>query len=171
MENGKVVDSYKYLDVLTRRMAKNWQNQPLEPRTVSWTDFSKPASESTVALISSAGLALKSDTPFDQEGERNNPWWGDPSFRVIPKTAQGDDLDLYHLHLNPDLVAQDLNTLFPLEILREAEKDGTIKNAADRHYSYMGYLLQPEEMLNFSVPKMVEMMKSDQVDAAILVPG
>jgi len=171
MENQKTVDSYKYLDVLTKRMAKSWQKLSGEPDSIPWTELKKPAAESTVALVSSAGLALKSDAPFDQEGEKEHPWWGDPSFRVIPKDAAAEDIALYHLHINPGLVEQDINTLFPIEILEEAEKEGAIKNAAPHHYSYMGYQMQPQEMLETSVPKMVEIMKSDGVDAVILVPG
>jgi hypothetical protein len=171
MEKQKVVNSYKYLDVLTTRMAKSWQKLSGEPGSIPWTEAQKPAADSTVALVSSAGLALKTDAPFDQQGEMENPWWGDPSFRVLPKDAEAEDITLYHLHINPGLVEQDLNTLFPIELLKELEKDRVIKKAAPRHYSYMGYLLQPQEMLKTSVPKMVEMMEADGVDAAILVPG
>jgi hypothetical protein len=45
-------------------------------------------------LLSSAGIALKDDQPFDQEGERQNPWWGDPTYRVLPKTATEKDVRL-----------------------------------------------------------------------------
>ncbi len=171
MEKQKTVDSYKFLDVLTRRMAKSWQKLPGEHGSTAWTGLKKPLADSTVALISSAGLALKTDVPFDQEGEKEHPWWGDPSFRVIPKNTTAEEIALYHLHINPGLVDQDINTLFPLDILRDAEQGGVIKNAAAHHYSYMGYLLRPQEMLENSVPEMVKIMKADQVDAVILVPG
>jgi hypothetical protein len=52
---------------------------------IPWTPLSKPLADSTVALLSSVGLALKTDRPFDQEGERRNPWWGDPSYRILPR--------------------------------------------------------------------------------------
>jgi ubiquinone/menaquinone biosynthesis C-methylase UbiE len=74
----------------------------------------KPLKESRVALLSSAGIALKTDTPFDQEGERQNPWWGDPSYRLIPNTAVETDVRLYHMHIDPRPAQQDLNCLFPL---------------------------------------------------------
>jgi len=41
---------------------------------------------------------------------------------------------------------------------------------ADVHYSIMGYLLQPEEMINSSVPAIVQQLKDEQVDVVILVP-
>src|SRR6266478_5248214 len=47
---------------------------------VPWTPLRKPLSESTVVLISSGGVHLRSDHPFNLNG--------DPTFRVIPKGAQ-----------------------------------------------------------------------------------
>ncbi len=39
------------------------------------------------------------------------------------------------------------------------------------HYSFMGYLLRPEEFLRTSVPKMVERMRLEEVDVAVLAPA
>jgi hypothetical protein len=47
----------------------------------------KKLNDCTVPLLSSAGIVLKADRPFDQEGERLNPWWGDPSCRILPAGA------------------------------------------------------------------------------------
>ena len=70
-------------------------------------------------VISSGAMALKSDTPFDQEGERKNPWWSDPTHRVIPRNARGEDLEFYHLHVDDSFAREDLNVLLPLELLAE----------------------------------------------------
>jgi D-proline reductase (dithiol) PrdB len=170
MIETKQVDSYRFLDGMTKKLVKSWIR--LETgREIPWTPLSKPLRECTVALVSSAGLALKTDLPFNQEGERQNPWWGDPSFRVIPRTAKADDLKLYHLHIHPRLVEQDINTFFPLQHLLELEHHGEIGRAAANHYSYMGYILQPQELLEKSVPNMIQHMKQDCVDIVLLVPG
>ena len=164
------VDSYRFLDGITRKLVKNWIR--LEPqREIPWTSLSKPLGESTVALVSSAGLALKSDRPFDQAGEKKNPWWGDPSYRMIPRLASAEDVELYHLHIHPRLVRQDMNTIFPLQRLRELEDCGEIGRSANNHYSYMGYILQPGELLEKSVPSMIRQMKQDHVGIVVLVPG
>jgi D-proline reductase (dithiol) PrdB len=154
-------------------MVRSWTKMEARqdpPREIPWTPLSKPLEDSTVALVSSAGLALKTDQPFDQEGERRNPWWGDPTFRVLPRTATGSDLALYHLHVDPSLAAEDLNTFFPVQRLLELEECGKIGRSAANHYSYMGYVLQPESLLEESVPAMVRHMKRDGVDAVVLVP-
>jgi hypothetical protein len=85
-------------------------------------------------------LCLGTDRPFDQEGERRNPWWGDPSYRIIPSTATSPDMRLYHLHIDPSYAEQDLNCLFPLQRLQELVEAGEIGRSAPRHYSIMGYI-------------------------------
>lgn len=169
MSATKTVNSYRFLDAITRKLVESWV--ALEhPREIPWTPLSKPLAEATVALVSTAGLALKTDRPFDQEGEQQNPWWGDPSYRVIPRTATGEDVRLYHLHVNPRLAEKDLNTLFPLQRLSELGELGEIGRSAPRHYSFMGYNLEPQTLLEESTPAMIRQMKQDCVDVVILVP-
>jgi len=165
-----MVDSYKYLDFATRQMAASWVKMAV-PAPIPWTPLTKPLSESAVALISSAGIALKTDKPFDQEGERQNPWWGDPSYRVLPRTATEQDVEIYHQHINPDFARQDLNCLLPLQRLAELEAGGEIGSSTPHHYSYMGYILQPKTLLEETVPQMVQYLKDERVDIAVLVPA
>ena len=164
------VNSYRFLDRPVKKMVRSWIRMEV-PRGIPWTPLNKSLTESTVALVSSAGLALKTDQPFDQDGERENPWWGDPAIRVIPKTAAGSNISLYHLHMNPKIAARDLNTLLPLQPLLELERGGKVGRSADHHYSYMGYILQPRTLLEEYVPAMIQQMKQDQVNIVILVPG
>ena len=166
----KTVDSYRFISGITRRMIETWIKME-EPRPIPWTPLSKPLSECKVALISSGGIAMKDDRPFDQEGERQNPWWGDPSFRTIPKTASEKDVEIYHLHIKPDYAHQDINCLLPIHRLEELANNGKIGSVADTHYSLMGYLLQPEEMLEHSVPAIIQKLKDEDVDVVILVPS
>jgi D-proline reductase (dithiol) PrdB len=171
---SKQVDAYRFLDRMTKKLVQSWiaLETPQEvAQAIPWTPLSKPLQESTVALVSSAGLALKSDRPFDQDGERQNPWWGDPSYRVLPRTATEQDVRLYHLHIHPRLAEQDLNTLLPLQRLLELEERGEIGRSAAQHYSFMGYILQPQALLEQSVPAMIQHMRRDGVDLVLLVPG
>jgi hypothetical protein len=70
----KTVDSCRFISGITKRMIKWWINME-RPREIPWTPRARTLRECTVSLISSAGVALKSDRPFDQEGERRNPWF------------------------------------------------------------------------------------------------
>jgi D-proline reductase (dithiol) PrdB len=170
MSSSKQVDSYRFLDRTTKKLVQTWVGLE-RPREIPWTPLSRPLEESTVALISSAGLALKTDRPFDQEGERRNPWWGDPSYRILPRDARSEDVQLYHLHIHPRLAEQDLNTILPLERLLELEASGVIGRSAPEHYSFMGYILQPGTLLGESTPAMIRHMQRDGVNAVVLVPG
>lgn len=169
MTTTKQVNSYRFLDGLVKRLVRTWID--LEPqRSIPWTSPNKPLEECTVALLSSAGLALKSDPPFDQEGERRNPWWGDPSYRLLPRDADPKDIALYHLHISNKLVEVDINTLFPFQRLLELEKRGEIGQVAAHHYSYMGYILQPQVLVEETLPAMIRQIKQDRVDVILLVP-
>ena len=163
------VDSYRFLSPVTAKLVRSWIDR--EPRReIPWTPPSKPLNESTVAMLSSAGLALADDRPFDQEGERRNPWWGDPSFRVIPRDACERDVRVYHLHIDNRHTEQDLNCALPLTRLQELEQAGDIGRSAPSHYSTMGYLLDPTELLEKSTPEMIRHMQDEEVDVVLLAP-
>jgi D-proline reductase (dithiol) PrdB len=167
---SKVVDSYRFIGGIAKRLVKTWiQKEPI--RKIPWTPLPKPLSACTVALISTGGIALKTDRPFDQEGERQNPWWGDPSYRVIPHTATADDICVYHQHIDPGFAEQDLNCLLPLERLAELAEAGEIGCVAPSHYSFMGYLLQPQRFLEESVPAVIERLRDEGVDLVVLIPA
>ncbi len=167
---AKTVDSKRFLSGITKRLVKSWIKLET-PREIPWTPLTKPLSDCTVALISSGGLALKTDRPFDQEGERQNPWWGDPSYRVIPRTATEEDVNIYHLHVDPTFVTQDLNCLLPLQRLAEMEAAGEIGRAAPSHYSFMGYTVQPEALLEESTPAIIGHLQHEAVDVVLLIPA
>lgn len=170
MSMPKTVDSFRFISGITRRMLRTWIDME-EPRPIPWTRLDKPLSACKVALLSSAGIALKSDRPFDQEGERRDPWWGDPSYRVIPAGASAADVNLYHLHIDPRPAQQDLNCLFPLARLDEMARAGEIGAAAEKHFSIMGYILQPETLLRETAPAIVRDLRAEHADVVALVPA
>lgn len=163
------IDSFRFVDVVTRKVLESWIRR--EPaREAPWSPLEKPISTCTVAALSTGAVALRSDEPFDQEGERRDPWWGDPSYRVLPVSATEADTEVYHLHIDPTFGRRDLNCLLPLQRLRTLADAGEIGAPAPRHYSYMGYQIDPTELLDKSVPGMIGRMKEDRVDLALLIP-
>lgn len=163
------VDSFKFLSVASTAIIKSMISRaPREP--VPWTPLRRPLGEATVTLVSTAGISLANDAPFDAEAERRNPWWGDPSYRMIPRTATETDVVVSHLHIDPAYIQDDLNVAFPLARLAEFEHEARIGRSAPSHYSFMGYLLDPSEFLASAVPAIIAHMKREDVDAAIFVP-
>src|SRR5919198_1161305 len=63
------VDSYKYLSPASTRIVQSLIARA-QRETARWTPLRRPLSEATVSLVSTAGISLKGDPPFDVEGER-----------------------------------------------------------------------------------------------------
>jgi len=166
---AKRVDSHRFLDGIAKRAMKRWAVLPRET-AAPWTPLARPLSKCTVSLVCSAAIALKTDRPFDPEIERRDPWFSDPSYRVLPRTARTGDIHVCHLHINPVFAEQDLNSVLPVERLDELAEPGEIGAAAPSHYSYMGYTLRPDRLLRESVPAMVRQLREEHVDVVLLVP-
>ena len=164
------IDSYRFLDFASRQVMKAWAARQ-EPGIIPFTPLAKPLKQCTVALLSTAGVARNDDRPFDQDGERRNPWWGDPSYRAIPLGTAEKDVRLYHLHIDPRFGESDLDVVLPMRRLMELSRDGVVGSAAATHYSTMGYILDPSELVKTTAPAIVERMRADRVDAAALVPA
>ena len=170
------LDSYRFLDFASRQVMKAWAAREREGTGASpggaipFTPLPRPLRDCTVALISSAGIALRTQPPFDQEGERRNPWWGDPSFREIPLGTTEAEIKIWHLHISPRFGEADLDVVLPMRRLQELAVEGFVGRPARTHYSTMGYILDPRELMETTAPAIAERMHGDGVDAAALVP-
>jgi D-proline reductase (dithiol) PrdB len=164
------IDSYRFLDFASRQVMKSWASRQ-EPGVIPFTPLAKPLSECTVALVSTAGVARNEDRPFDQEGERRDPWWGDPSYRAIPLDTTEKDVKLYHMHIDPRFGEADLDVVLPMRRLTELSHEGVVGRAAPTHYSIMGYILEPTELIEKTAPTIAARMRAESVDAAALVPA
>jgi D-proline reductase (dithiol) PrdB len=164
------IDSYRFLDFASRQVMKAWAAR-LKAEDIPFTPLARPLRECTVALVTTAGVARHDDRPFDQEGERRNPWWGDPSFRTIPLGTTEEQVRLYHLHIDPRFGQADLDVVLPMRRLAELADDGFVGRPAATHYSLMGYILEPGDLVERTAPSIVELMRAEQVDAAALVPA
>ena len=120
-----------------------------------------PLSQRRVAIISTAGLQVRGDRPFGL---------GADDYRVIPGDTPGADLIMSHVSTNFDRSGfqQDLNIAFPIDRLREMAADGEIGSVADFHYSFMG--ATDPDLYEGPARRLAELLKKDNVDAALLVP-
>ncbi len=166
------IDSYRFLDFATRQIIKAWVSREARGgRPIPWAPMTKPLAGCTIALVTTAGVACRNDEPFDQDGERANPWWGDPTYRTIPQSATENDVALHHLHIDRRFGEQDLDVVLPMRRLAELAAQGIIRRPADRHYSIMGYQLRTGALEQETAPAIAREMRAQGVDAAALVPA
>jgi D-proline reductase (dithiol) PrdB len=160
---------HPFVDGGTRKLVRSWIEREPE-HEIPWTPLAKPLSECRVALVSSAGIARHDQKPFDQDLERRDPWWSDQSWRPIPLGTTEADIGIHHLHIDPSFGEQDLDCVLPLRRLQELAADGVVGSVAVTHYSFMGFILEPRELLASSAPAIVDGMAEEGVDVALLVP-
>ena len=128
------------------------------------TPFKKGTSDSIIALISTAGVLLKTQEVF-------NVVDGDPTVRFIPSTSVEDDLMISHEHFDRSDADQDVNCVFPLTRLKELADEGVIGGVANTHYGLMGYIPDTVPLIEETIPKIIQQLITDRVDAVILNPG
>ncbi len=129
--------------------------------TIPWTPLRRSLSDSTVVLISTGGVHLWSDPPFNLNG--------DPTFRVIPKAAQPADLAISHQAYDRTDALRDINLVFPIERLRELETEHVIGRLAEEHYGFG--LEGSAKRLMPAVKEVARRISSSSVDLALLVPA
>lgn len=126
-------------------------------------EVKKPLEASKVAFITTAGVHLKTDSPFNTDG--------DHTYRMIPGDAQEEDLMITHTHYDHEEADLDLNVVFPLGLLQEWADQGLIGSVAPRHYGLMGYIPQVNRLKSGTGPEMADALAEDGVDICLLSPG
>ena len=134
---------------------------------VPWAPLQKPLKDCRVVLISSAGLILPGQEPFNRKIRG-----GDCSFREIPSDADVTSLiDTHRSNLYDHFaIRQDPNLSFPIDRIRELEKNGRIVSVNNRHLSFMGSITSPGRLVKKTMPEVTQLLTSDGVDAALLLP-
>lgn len=127
----------------------------------------KPLHEARVALVTTAGLHLAEQEPFDESRKG-----GDASYRWIPNEATVQDLRMMHRSTAFDRAAinQDRNVCFPLDRLRELAGEGILGRLNHRHLSFMGSLTAPGRLIRQTAPEAAQELSRDGVEVALLIP-
>lgn len=127
----------------------------------------KPLSESKVALVTTGGVHLKSQEPFDIDDPL-----GDCSYREIPSDANPEDLTWTHYYHAPERAERgDLGGLLPIAALRESASEGVILCANHRHFSFMGAIHDAGPLIDETAPEVAGKLFSDGVDVALITPS
>ncbi|MFH2128071.1 MAG: glycine/sarcosine/betaine reductase selenoprotein B family protein [Pseudomonadota bacterium] len=150
---------------LGKAVAGRWAS--LETRDIPWAPLARPLKECTVALVTTAGVHPKGQSPFNMLDPR-----GDPSFRKIPDGLLSD-LMITHDYYDHKDADRDLNIVLPLERLHELAEEGIIGRVAPHHYGFMGHITGPHvtTLIEQTAPEVARRMSDQGVQAVVLTPG
>jgi len=143
--------------------------KPLESREdIASTPLRKRLRYSKVAIVTTAGVHHKNQVPFDMKDPN-----GDPTFRIIDVRKPLEDFMITHDYYDHKGADKDINIVFPVDRLREFEKEGIIGRLADIHYGFMGHIIGPhiDTLITATAPDVAERLKTDDVDIVLLTPG
>lgn len=165
------VDPWRFTGrFLTKALSAQIPDAPFAGE-IPYSPVRKPLSQSRVALLTTAGVSMKEDEPFDMEFERQNPTRGDSSFRKLRGDATTGDVVANHLHIDTDYIHRDLDVALPTKRLAELVEQGVVGSAAPTHYSIMGFQGNDSSRLeNESAPEIARSLASEEVDLFLLAP-
>jgi D-proline reductase (dithiol) PrdB len=166
-----IVDPWRFAGSFIEKMLSRAIPEEPSHAEIPWAAVTKPLRESRVALLSTAGISMKGDEPFDMDFERANPTRGDSSWRRLREDATSDSIEANHLHIDTGYIERDLNVALPVDRLRALVELGEVGASAPSHYSIMGFQgNDPSQLVNESAPQIASAMRQEEVDLALLAP-
>ncbi len=133
-----------------------------------FTPLRLPLSRCRVALITTGGLHLTEQQPFDMSDLD-----GDASFRELPGEVAPGRLMITHNYYDHRDAARDPNVIFPLDHLRDLAGRRVIGDVAPRHFGFMGHIegKHVRMLTRRTAPAVAELLRRDHVDAVVLTPA
>jgi D-proline reductase (dithiol) PrdB len=136
-------------------------------RAVEPRPLAKPLSEASVALISTAAFVAPGQKPFDDEARggdfTHRLLAADVDLQTLTESHRSDAFDHAGIRLDPNLA-------LPLETLRELADEKVIGSVSPETVSLMGSITAPGRLLSATVPILVDVLRRQKSDCALLVP-
>ena len=170
-QEEKKVDGFRFLPPGLKAWIRTFIPDQEFKGPIPWTPLRKPLNQTTISLVTSAGISLKTDLPFDMEREKRETVWGDRSYRTISRGTTEKEIDVNHLHINTTYIKQDINVILPLGRFEELERERIIGRLAPTSYSFYGFQWKSTDFLEQAIKPISERMKREGVEAAFLTPA
>ena len=136
-------------------------------KCVPFTPFEGSLPKSTVAIVTAGGVHLRSQEGFNIADEL-----GDLSFRLLTEDVDSAELMVTHHHYDHTDADQDINVVFPIDVLRDLKAEGFIGGIAKKHVGYMGYTMQLKAMYEGTAREIAnEIDKGSSADVVVLTGG
>lgn len=141
---------------------------PWKSEGIPWTPLTKPLKNCKIALVTTAGVHLKSQKPFDMHDPN-----GDPTYREVPADASKEEIMITHNYYDHRDADMDINIVFPIDRLKELCAAGEIGSVADINFGFMGHIDGGHiyMLINETAPAAAKKLKIQNVDAVLLTPG
>ncbi len=139
-------------------------------KAIPYTPNDKHLHEMNIGIVSTAGAHLKDQEPFSED-----PTTGDLTYRIIPGDVDSADFHVTHAapkeEYDTNEPMKDINTIFPIDRLRELAEEGYIGGLADQHYSMMGFAMKLKRLQEETIPEVVKKVVRSKADGVILTAG
>jgi D-proline reductase (dithiol) PrdB len=151
-------------------MADRWarRHRFVTAESIPWACLRHPIRDSRVALVTTAGIHLRGDRPFDMRDPD-----GDPSYRVIPADTGPEDLQITHKYYDHAAADRDPDVVLPLRRLRELHAAGEVGGLAPRCYGFMGHVdgRHLPTLMEVTAPEVAGRLAADGAQAVVLTPA
>ena len=136
-------------------------------KCVPFTPFDGELARSTVAIVTAGGVHRRDQEPFNIANEL-----GDLGYRVMDEDVDSADLMVTHHHYDHSDADKDINVVFPIDVLRDLQNEGFIREVARKHIGYMGYTMQLKAMYEGTAREIAnEIDKGSRADVVVLTGG
>lgn len=135
---------------------------------IPWAPVKKPLKVSRIAIVTTAGVHLRSQIPFNMKDSQ-----GDPSYRELPSHTPKEDYIITHDYYDHTDADRDINIVYPIDRLKEMKEEGLIGDVAEKNYGFMGHIEGPhiDTLVRRTAPEVARKLKNEGVDIALLTPG
>ncbi len=122
----------------------------------------KPLSECKLGVLATGGVYREGQTAFTYKD--------DTTYRAIPCDTNAADLRATHFAYDLTGAREDINVVFPIDILRSLVADGTVGELAPNLFTCMGGIYSQRRVREELAPAIVERCLADEIDVVLLIP-
>lgn len=156
----------RYMEAIAHRYLKlgytpyRWFEADTAPQI---TPLPKELSKCRIGMLATSGTYVAGQIAYHYKD--------DTSLRAIPKTTKGEALRFSHITENYlESSRRDPNCTFPIDALNAAARERRVGEIADELYSCMGGIYSQRRVREELIPALEERLRTQDVDAVLLVP-
>jgi D-proline reductase (dithiol) PrdB len=164
--NQLVARRYARDHQLVREWAVSGDIETLRPMPLA--EARKPLADGRLALVTTAGVHLRSQAPFDMFDTD-----GDATVRRVPADAAQADVAITHDYYDHREADHDLNVVLPFDRARELVDAGAVGSLSRTARSLMGHIdgRHVATLMEVTAPEIASELVEEEVDFALLTPA